>query len=62
MQARHPYYKESATQQGVPIFTGEVRWYVDQFFLSASLVSLPTSMNLTRQWRLVTMVLLFGYP
>ncbi len=31
-----------------------------QTFLSASLISLPTRLNLTRPWMLVAIVLLFG--
>ena len=32
----------------------------DPSFLSASLISLPTRLNLTRRWMLVTIVLLLG--
>ena len=52
MQARHPSYKESVIRRGAPLFTGEMRRYAVQH-LTARLISLPTRLNLTRQWMLV---------
>ena len=55
-QERRRFYNASARQQRAPRFTGEGRRYVTvvPIFFSGSLISLPTSSNLTRQWRLVT--------
>ena len=48
------------TTESPVIYRGneEVR---DPTFLSANLMSPPTRLNLTRQWKLVTMIFLFGY-